>query len=172
MDKDSLFWTEPGKRGCLVPSGCRSLSSKDFIYCLVSSLGLFLKVCEVVFSPQVSGDIIDILCKFKANSVMIWHSYILWMITTIRLVSTSVILCNYCLCECLRVHWEHLRHPLLVTVSFVIHKRVPLTTVILLYIPCPAFIHPVTGGFYPLTNISPFAPPPGHHILFLWALVI
>ena len=60
-----------------MPSGCMSLSSKDFIYCLVSSSGLFLKVCEVVFPPQVSGDIIDILYKFKANSVMIWYSYIL-----------------------------------------------------------------------------------------------
>lgn len=78
----------------------------------------FWRSVRLFFSPQVSGDIIDILCKFKANSVMIWYSYILWMITTIRLVSISVILGNYCLCECLCVCWEHLKWTLLVTVKY------------------------------------------------------
>lgn len=31
-----------------------------------------------IFVPQISGDITDILCKFKVYNVTVWYAYLLW----------------------------------------------------------------------------------------------
>ena len=82
------------------------------------------------------------------------------MFTTIRLVNASIISHNYpfvvFIMERALKLYSHS--------NFQVYNTVLLTTVIMLYIKSPEFIHLITGSWYPLTNTPQV---PGTTILFV-----
>ena len=95
---------------------------------------------------------------------MTWSLYMLWSVTTVRLVNTFFTSLHCCFVVLVMMRTlKHYSHS-----SFQVYNAILLPTVTMLYMRSLELTYLVTKGLYPLTNISAFSYPlaPATTVLF------